>query len=231
MIRSIRTISRRGVFALAWVLWAAMPLPGAEPAREGRAPTIRDQATKTAATENKAPAWIKQGAYVYRICTPDDADTLISTEQGLAITHHLLDGSVEQLPCINGLIGDDHPGKCNWDGLWPYWGRVSFRAKSWQYLHDFMQRVHDQYNAKVFFHVNLTDVNVGLKQYPETRAFFQKLVETRSIYRRDWNPATQKRDVEPPYVPQDFRPRRITPSRSSPWSTTSSSGTAAWPGR
>ena len=42
------------------------------------------------------------------------------------------------------------------------------------------------------------------RAYPETRAFFNKLVQTGSIYRRDWNPATNKRDVEPPYVPHDI---------------------------
>jgi hypothetical protein len=169
-----------------------------------RADMVEKLATKTGATENKAPDWIRHGAYVYRILTPDDADTLVSVEQGLAITCHLLDGSIAQIPIINGLIGDDHPGGWNWDGLWPYWNRVSFRAKDWDHLRDFMQRASDKYNTKVSFHVNLTDVNVGLKAYPETRAFFKKLVETGSIYRRDWNPATRKRDIEPPYVPRDF---------------------------
>jgi hypothetical protein len=166
------------------------------------AATVAELATKTGATENMAPDWIKHGAYVYRILTPDDADTLLSTEKGLAITCHLLDGSIEQIPIINGLIGDDHLGTCNWDGVWPYWSHVSFRAKNWDYLRDFMQRVSDKYKTKVSFHVNLTDVNVGLRAYPETRAFFNKLVETKSIYRRDFNPVTRKRDIEPPYVPQ-----------------------------
>lgn len=168
------------------------------------AATLEELTIKTGATENKAPAWIKHGAYVYRILTPDDSETLVSTEKGLAITYHLLDGSIRQIPLINGLIGDDHRGGSNWDGLWPYWNRVSFRAKNWDYLHDFMQRVRDKYHTKISFHVNLTDVNVGLKAYAETRAFFKKLVETKSIYRRDWNTATNKRDVEPPYVPHDF---------------------------
>jgi hypothetical protein len=166
--------------------------------------TYEELATKTGATENKAPGWIKRGAYVYRICTPDDVDALVSTEAGLGITSHLLDGSIQQIPIINGLIGDDHPGGFNWDGIWPCWNRVSFRARNWDYLHAFMQRAADQSNTRVSFHVNLTDVNVGLNAYPETREFFRKLVKTKSIYRRDWNKATNKRDVEPPYVPQDF---------------------------
>jgi len=168
--------------------------------------TIEDTAAKTGATVNKAPEWAKH-AYVYRICTPDNADFLPFTEEGLAITHHLLDDSVQQVPLINGLISDDHPGICNWDGIWPYWNRVSFRARNWDYLRGFMQRVNDKSNTKISFHVNLTDVNVGMKAFPETQAFFKKLVETKSIYRRDRNPATNKRDAEPPYVPQDFPPQ------------------------
>ena len=93
------------------------------------AATLEELAIRTGATENKAPDWIKHGAYVYRILTPDDADTLLSTEKGLAITCHLLDSSIEQIPIINGLIGDDHHGGWNWDGIWPYWNRVSFREE------------------------------------------------------------------------------------------------------
>ena len=100
---------------------------------------IDEVATKTGATKNHAPGWIKHGAYVYRICTPDDADTLTSMEEGLAITSHLFDGAIEQIPIINGLIGDDHQGDFNWDGIWPYWNHVSFRAKDWDTLHGFMQ--------------------------------------------------------------------------------------------
>ena len=173
--------------------------------------TIEKVATKTGATENKAPQWIKHGAYVYRVCTPEDPEFLASTEAGLAITYHLLDGSIEQIPLLTGVISDDHTGICNWDGIWPYWSHVSYRARNWDYLHDFMQRVADKYRTKVSFHVNLTDVNVGLKADAETRAFFRKLVETQSIYRRDWNPAARKRDVEPPYVPQDFPAKEENP--------------------
>ena len=173
------------------------------PVATTRAATIEEIATKTNVTENKAPAWIKHGAYVYRICTPDNADFLPFTETGLAITHHLLDDSIQQIPMINGLISDDHPGICNWDGIWPYWNRVSYRAKNWDYLRGFMQRANEKSNAKISFHVNLTDVNVGMNAFPETREFFKKLVETKSIYRRDLNKETGKRDGEP-YVPQDF---------------------------
>ncbi len=138
------------------------------------AATVEELATKTGATENKAPDWIKHGAYVYRILTPEDADALISTEKGLAITYHLLDDSVEQIPLLTGVIGDDHQGLCNWDGIWPYWSHVSYRARNWDYLRDFMQRASDRYNTKVSFHVNLTDVNVGLKAYPEDAGVLRK---------------------------------------------------------
>jgi len=53
---------------LCVILALAVPLATAYSA------TIEEVSTKTGAKENKAPAWIKHGAYVYRICTPDDAD-------------------------------------------------------------------------------------------------------------------------------------------------------------
>ena len=168
------------------------------------AATVEQLATPTGATESKAPGWIQRGALVYRLATPDDSDTLTPLEEGIGITSHLLDGTIQQIPLAMGLVGHDHPGSFNWDGAWPYWNRVTFRAGDWQRLHDFMQRVCDKYNTKVSFHVNLTDVNVGLRDYPETRAFFEKLVETRSIYRRDYNPKTRNRDTEPPYVPREI---------------------------
>ncbi len=182
---------------------AVLP-PSPAVATDSSTTAIEKLATPTGATENKAPAWIKHGAYVYRVCTPEDADFLVSTEAGIGMTCHLLDGSIEQIPLLTGVIGDDHQGACNWDGIWPYWSHVSYRAKNWDYLRGFMQRVSDQDNTKVSFHVNLTDVNVGLKAFPETRAYFKKLVESKSIYRRDRNPATGRRDLEPPYVPQEI---------------------------
>jgi hypothetical protein len=176
-----------------------------------RAATVEELATKTGATENKAPGWIKHGALVYRLATPDDPNTLTPLEEGIGITCHLLDETIQQIPLAMGLVGHDHLGSFNWDGMWPYWNRVTFRAGTWQRLHDFMQRVADKYNTRVSFHVNLTDVNVGLRDYPETQAFFQKLVETRSIYRRDYNPQTKKRDAEPPYVPEKIPAHQTDP--------------------
>jgi len=110
----------------------------------------------------------------HRLCTPDNPNVLPFIEQGVAIANHLLDGSIQQIAILNGLIGHDHLGKCNWDGVWPYWGRVTFRAGDWTALHDFMQRAKDQDNTSISFHVNLTDVNAGMRDYPETYAFFQE---------------------------------------------------------
>jgi len=158
-----------------------------------------------AAAQNKAPNWYQKGACVYRISTPDAADVLPQVEQGVAMVSDLLDGTVRQIPFVAGIVGHDHPGPWNWDGAWPYWNRVTFRAShSWEDLAEFMRRVRDQHNVYISFHVNLTDVNIGLKDYPETRAFFEKLAEAKAIYRRDRDPQTKKRDVEPPYVPTEI---------------------------
>ena len=73
--------------------------------------------------ENKAPVWAK-GAFVYRISTPDEKNAIDNVESGIKITSNLLDGSVKQIFFLNGVIGHDHPGICNWDGVWPYWNRV-----------------------------------------------------------------------------------------------------------
>jgi hypothetical protein len=114
--------------------------------------------------------------------------------EGTGLVYHLLDGSVKQVLIMNGIIGHDHPGFCNWDGLWPDWNRVTFRANhDWKYLDDFMLRERDKYNVWPGFHVNVTDVNQGLADYPESQEFFKKLVSTKSIYRRDFNPQTHQR--------------------------------------
>ena len=166
------------------------------------APSAAELATSTGKTECKAPGWTKGGAYVYRLSTPDEPNVLPALEEGIGITSHLLDG-VGQVPLINGLIGHDHLGICNWDGLWPNWDRVTFRAGDWEKLAAFMKEVRDRHNSRVTFHVNLTDVNVGLKDYPETQKFFKELVETKSMYTRDFDLKTRKRDGLP-YVPQEI---------------------------
>ena len=141
-----------------------------------------------------APAWAAKGAYVFRVSTPDEADLLPRLEEGHAIVANLLDGTVPQITIVNGLIGHDHPGAWNWDGLWPFWNRATFRAGSFEKLAQFMLRAKQNSNVYTGFHLNLTDVNIGLRDYPASREFFRKLVETRSkIYffswdgtRRDW---------------------------------------------
>jgi hypothetical protein len=163
------------------------------------------QAQDTAATpKNNPPFWAKKGAYVYRVSVPDEKNVVPQLEQGLKITSNLLDGSITSILILNGVIGHDHLGICNWDGTWPYWNRVTFRANNdWKTLSDFMVWSRDNANTLVSFHVNLTDVDIGLRDYPETQAFFKKLVDTKSIYRRDWDPKTNKR-IDPPYVPQEI---------------------------
>jgi hypothetical protein len=159
----------------------------------------------------KPPFWAEKGVLTYRVFTPDADDTLVHAEKGIEIVSNLLDDSVPQIAFFGGLIGHDHPGGWNWDGLWPYWNRVTFRTGDWKNLSGFMSRTRKNSNASISFHLNLTDVNTGLHDYPESQEFFKKLVETKSIYRRDWNKETNKRDMEPPYVPQDF-PSTVDPN-------------------
>ncbi len=156
-----------------------------------------------ATTPARPPAWAERGAYVFRISTPDAADVLPRLEQGHAMVANLLDRSVPQVTMVAGLIGHDHPGAWNWDGLWPYWNRATYRAGSFAKLSDFMVRTKKNWNVQTGFHLNLTDANIGLRDYPESRAFFQRLVETKSIYRRDLNESTRQRDGAP-YVPTEI---------------------------
>lgn len=170
---------------------------------EAMAERLAPVATKTSATRNNAPEW-SRGSYIYRITTNDEPDQLAGLSAGLTLTHRLLDGSVRQIALVNGLVGHDHPGDFNWDGLWPYWSRVTFRAGgNWETLGAFMTKMAAEANTRISFHVNLTDVNTGLRDYPETRAFFEKLAETGSIYRRDWDKAAGKR-TGTPYVPAEI---------------------------
>ena len=165
---------------------------------------VRNVASQTGATENRAPSWTDGGTFIYRVCTPDE-ECLEPIREGIRITANLLDNDIHQIAMFNGLVGHDHPGGWNWDGLWPYWNRVTFRAgHSWDKLSKFMADIRRESNAKASFHVNLTDVNIGLRDYPETREFFKRLVETKSIYRRDFNSDTRKRDIDPPYVMREL---------------------------
>lgn len=86
------------------------------------------------------PAWAEKGACVFRVSTPDADDVLLRLEEGHAIVVNLLDQSIPQITIVNGLIGHDHPGPWNWDGLWPDWNRATFRAGSFDKLAAFMTR-------------------------------------------------------------------------------------------
>jgi len=70
----------------------------------------------SASAENNAPEWYKNGAYVYRIDTPDAENVLPHIEQGVGMVSNLLDESIPQITFLGGIIGHDHLGAWNWDG-------------------------------------------------------------------------------------------------------------------
>ena len=126
---------------MAGILMAAGAVLAAEPTagQPKPQPSALDRPAQA-----RPPAWAAKGAYVFRVSTPDEADMLPRLEEGHAIVAHLLDGTVPQITIVNGLIGHDHPGAWNWDGLWPYWNRVTFRAGSFEKLAAFMARAKEQ---------------------------------------------------------------------------------------
>ena len=154
-------------------------------------------ARQTGATACRAPKWAN-GTYLFRVATPDDL-RLGNYLKGLKMANRMLDGDVRMVTLSMGLVGHDHHGGWNWDGLWPMWDRPTYRVGSWENLKSFMEAADREANTKISFHVNLTDVNTGLADYPESLAFFRRLVETKSIYRRDWDKAANKR-AGTPYV-------------------------------
>ena len=123
--------TRRNLVGCTALLLAAFGASPNAPARN-QAPAVPAQA--------RPPAWAAKGAYVFRVSTPDEAGVLPRLEQGHAIVANLLDGTVPQITIVNGLIGHDHPGPWNWDGLWPCWNRTTFRAGSFEKLAEFMVR-------------------------------------------------------------------------------------------
>ncbi len=175
-------MKRTRTLLMALLLTPLAALHAADPA-DGQAKPQPPALARPA--QARPPAWAAKGAYVFRVSTPDEADVLPRLEEGHAIVAGLLDGTVPQITIVAGLIGHDHPGAWNWDGLWPYWNRATFRAGSFEKLAAFMARAKKKANVHTGFHLNLTDVNIGLRDYPESRAFFQKLIQTKSIYRRD----------------------------------------------
>ena len=83
-------------------------------------------------TPARPPVWAAKGAYVFRVSTPDEANVLPQLEQGHEIVANLLDGTVPQITIVNGLIGHDHPGAWNWDGLWPYFFSWGGTGRPWK---------------------------------------------------------------------------------------------------
>ena len=165
---------------------------------------INSIATGTEPPHSQAqpPFWAEKGAYVYRVSTPDKTNVFPEIDEGAEMVSHLLDTSIPQILLLNGIIGHDHQGPWNWDGLWPYWNHVTFRGNGdFKSLYNFMKKAHRNANAWISFHLNLTDVNIGLRDYPETREFFNKLAEKKAVYRRDYSNQTRKRDGIP-YVPE-----------------------------
>jgi hypothetical protein len=101
--------------------------------------TTRSHADKTGGA--RPPFWAEKGAIVYRVATPDQPNVLPQIEEGTGLVSHLTDGSVRQILITNGIIGHDHPGAWNWDGVWSYWNRVTFRGGDFKTLSHFMIRV------------------------------------------------------------------------------------------
>lgn len=141
------------------------------------------QTKASSSTVNHAPAWAK-GTFVWKLCLADTPDSLVEAAQVIRTVSNQLDRSVRQVVMLTNAIGSDH-GKLPWDGIWPYWQRLSNRiGGGWEELARFMTAMRDQHKALISFHVNLTDVNAGLALYPETRAFFQRLRRAKAIYTR-----------------------------------------------
>lgn len=149
---------------------------------------------------NNAPDWIK-GTFVWRIVVPDGQDCLTRTAEAIASVQNLLDGTVRSCIITSGLIGHDHSSS-NWDGTWPYINRPTRRVgHDWSTLAGFMLEMRDKHNAWISFHTNVTDVNVGLRDYPETRAFFDRLREADALFTRDGEGCGVQLKG-PAYVPQ-----------------------------
>lgn len=133
---------------------------------------------------NKAPEWAK-GTFIWRINLPDETNALKSAGNSIADVANRLDRAVRQVVFINGAIGVDDTA-LPWDGSWPYWDRPTFRINhDWDYLARFMLDMRDNHDAFISFHLNITDVNVGLAQTPETRSFFERLRDNKCIYTRE----------------------------------------------
>ena len=154
----------------------------------------------TSSNQTIVPNWAR-GTFIWRLCLADRADALVEAAERIAAVANRLDHAVEHIVFLSGAIGADE-GRLPWDGVWPYWQRLTYRiGGGWEELSRFMIAMRDQHRAQISFHVNCTDVNPGLRLYPETRAFFKRLVEAKAIYARP-----QGFNAQPwfglPYIPQ-----------------------------
>jgi len=149
-----------------------------------------------------APTW-SQGTYIWKMNLADRPDSLLEAREAIAAVANRLDHAVEQVIFLTGATGGDK-GALPWDSVWPWWQGITFRiGGGWQELSTFMTDMRDQHRAHISFHMNITDVNVGLNQYPETRAFFERLRDEKVIYARP-----EGYNAQPwhglPFVPQEI---------------------------
>jgi len=157
---------------------------------------------------SKAPQWAR--SLIWKMSLADRPAALDEAEEKIRTVCNLTDGAVRQIVFLSGAVGVDE-GKLAWDGSWPYWARPTYRINhDWKYLGDFMLKMRDKWNAEMSFHVNITDVNVGMALTEETRTFFEKLRDNRCIYCRP-----KGRDAQPwfglPYVPREIPLYEETP--------------------
>jgi hypothetical protein len=155
-------------------------------------------------TEHKInpPRWA-QGTFIWKLCLADRPDSLLEAREVIATLANRLDNSVDQIIFLTGATGGDK-GRLPWDSVWPWWQRLTYRiGGGWEELSEFMTDMRDQHRAHISFHMNITDVNVGLNQYPETREFFGRLRDEKAIYTRP-----EGENAQPwrglPFVPQDI---------------------------
>lgn len=148
------------------------------------------------------PRWA-QGTFIWKLCLADRPDSLSEAREVIANLANHLDNSVEQIVFLTGATGGDK-GNLPWDSVWPWWQRLTYRiGGGWEELSEFMTDMRDQHRAHISFHMNITDVNVGLNQYPETREFFERLRDEKAIYARP-----EGFNAQPwrglPFVPQEI---------------------------
>lgn len=147
------------------------------------------------------PRWAK-GTFIWRVVLGDTSDALKDAAAKIEAVANRLDRAVDHIVIVTNAIGSDE-GRIPWDGIWPYWNRLSFRiGGGWKELSQFMLDMRDKHRAYITFHVNCTDVNPGLKLYPETRAFFEQLKKAKAIYARPKGVMNQPW-FGLPFIPQD----------------------------